>query len=83
MRGPHGVVIDRDFLPVRPDRVGAGPRALEVMDGAVDLQKLFFLEPRLLELAVHVGGDDEMRKAEAFDPLPQDRKPFVGLRGPV
>ena len=56
---PHRGLIDRDLLPVGPDRSVQPAHALEVVDRAVDLEDPLLVEARLLELAVHVGGDDE------------------------
>ncbi len=54
-----------------------------MVDGAVDLQDLLLPESRLLELAVHVGRDDEIVQAETFDPPLKHAEPVMGLRRSV
>jgi len=49
-----------------------------VVDRAVALENLLLGEPGLLELTVHVRGEDEAAPRELCAPAPQEREARVG-----
>lgn len=75
--GAHGGFIDSEIKPVFPDGVGATGRALQPVNGAVDLPYALGGETGGVELSVDIGGSDEILQIETFDPVLEDGKTWV------